>query len=211
MIKIHFILLFLSSLIGCNDSAQTGQFNIKWVDDLTGDYTFTNDWSYPEGVFINDFGQVDCDGFCPERIRNMKDLNGKILLDSLQAFYTLVDTTHLYHTMQCEAQTYEWSGCDYINAVKTHGDSIKLKTITNAGTHSSLQISIIHDKCIPIIELISITGGRYVYNCSNGSIIIDKKAYEQGLIKAIFDFNFRDPDHLDIKMFWKGKICTRIQ
>jgi hypothetical protein len=208
-ILILFILGFLPS---CIDSIPTGQVSIQWISNLKGDFSFSQNWDYPEGVFKNSFGQLSCDGLCPERAQNMKDLNGKIFPDSLNAFYQLVDTTHQFHTIQCEAWSYEWAGTDVIKATKANADSIKCYTLTNAATHCSLHITITGNICIPIIELNSIADQKQIiYRCSKGSMKIEKEAFNKGFLKAEFDFDFNHPEDPKTKMYWKGRIFTQIE
>ena len=34
---------------------------------LTGDFSFKDNWSYPEGVYWNEFGQLSCEGKTSEK------------------------------------------------------------------------------------------------------------------------------------------------
>jgi hypothetical protein len=117
-------LIAIIGLLTCNlhtgDSthAGKGQINIEWSRNIEGDFSFAEKWSYPEGVYRNTYGQLGCDGFCPPEIDLMMDSTGLIYSDSLKAFYKLIDTTHLSHTIQCEAWCYEWAGTDFITARK---------------------------------------------------------------------------------------------
>jgi hypothetical protein len=91
---------------------------IKWVANLNGNFSFRHKWEYPEGVFRNKYGQISCDGFCPDEIESMMDKNGKIIRDSLKAFYKLVDTAHIPYSISSSAWCYEWSGTEFIDAIK---------------------------------------------------------------------------------------------
>lgn len=181
---------------------------IEWVNNLGGDFSFSEEWSYPDGVYKNDFGQLSCDGFCPERTYSMKDQNGKIFQDSLDIFYTLVDTSHLYHTIDCNAKCYEWAGADYISYSK-NSDTLLFYTMMNVATHSSLDFTIINDYCFPKIVLISITSyepSNLIFNCTGGYIKIDSIQWQQNILKAEFHFDFFDDKRPQNKMFWEGKI-----
>ena len=92
-------LISLSLTTGKGETLKPGTVQITWVKELSGDFSFKDQWDYPEGVYINTFGQVSCDGFCPPETDAMTDENGRIFDDSLAAFYQLVDTTHLYHSI----------------------------------------------------------------------------------------------------------------
>lgn len=188
------------------------QIQIQWIVDLKGDFDFKTKWSYPEGVYRNEFGQLSCDGFCPEGTESMKDSVGKIYTDSLTKFYQLVDTTHMYHSILCEAWSYEIAGTDFITAKQVNKNQIICNTHKNAGTHCSLIIEITNDTCIPRIELNSISSpGLKTYFCKSGFIKIDKDLVTKGILKAEFNFDFNNSDEPDRKMFWKGKIYTTIE
>ena len=190
---------------GFND--KTSQIKIHWIDNLKGDFNFRTKWSYPEGVYRNKYGQLDCDGFCIEGIELMKDSEGKIYPDSLMRFYQLVDTTHQYHSILCEAFCYEWAGTDFISVKQTNKNQIICSTQANVGTHCSLIFEINNDNCIPRIELNGIASpGLKTYYGKGGFIKIDKDFWEKGILKAEFNFDFNNTDEPNRKMFWKGRI-----
>ena len=119
-IKALICTLFIFGLIPYRKISEKTQnqkeVQIQWVDDLVGDFSFQEVWSYPEGIFRNEFGQLVCDGICPPETENMKDEEGKILTDSLLSYYKLIDTTHLFHSIHSEANAYEWAGTNFIKA-----------------------------------------------------------------------------------------------
>ena len=183
---------------------------IQWSENINGDFSFTNQWSYPEGIYKNRFGQLSCDGICPPEIESMFDENRKIIPDSLERFYQYVDTSHNYHTIQSSAQVYEWAGTDFINFRKTN-QSIIGNTSCNIATHSSLYIEIIGDSVSAWIEFNSITDIKpLTFPLSNGTITIDKALFNKGIIKAEFDFNFINTLESDFKIWWKGKIYCEV-
>ena len=187
------------------------EVNLKWIDDLTGDFSFKDDWSYPENIYRNEFGQLSCDGFCPAETDKMKDENGKIYENDLSAFYELVDTTHIYHSIQSDAWTYEWAGTNHIIAERINKDTVVCFTQNDAGTHSSLNL-IITDKTVkPTIVLNSIIAGsnEKIYRCKSGKMVIDKKLWDEGILKATFDFDFYHDENPE-KMYWKGNIYVKI-
>lgn len=194
-----------------NEKVKPREIKISWLDNLTGDFTFTENWDYPEGVYKNDFGQLSCDGLCPPEIDRMKDENGKIYEDSLKAFYQLVDTTHEFHSIQSDAWTYEWAGTNFVSAIRKNEDTTICYTHNNVATHSSLILTITKDKCIPIIKLNSVTPtGTKIYVCKGGQIEIDKSFWEKGILKANFDFTFDHKETPSKPMYWKGKIYAPI-
>ncbi len=185
---------------------------IKWVDKLSGNFSFTNNWSYPEGVYKNEYGQLSCDGLCPPEIDAMKDSTGRIYEDSLQAFYKIIDTTHQKHSIQCKAWCYEWVGTDFIEVFRKNKDSVNCFTMTGIATHCSLLIDIIESTCHAAIDLNSIVqGADSKYYCTNGYITIDKRLWKEGIMKAKFSFNFGHNENLKKPIYWKGKIYAKIK
>ena len=185
---------------------------LKWVDNLTGDFSFKDSWSYPEGVYRNKFGQLSCDGLCPPEIYNMIDENGKIYEDSLASFYQLVDTTHLFHSIKSDACTYEWAGTDYVIVERINKDTTVCFTLNNSATHSSLNLIITENTVKPTIVLIGIVSENDVtYHCKSGQMVIDKKLWDKGILKAIFDFNFGYDENLNEQMYWKGNIYAEVE
>ncbi len=187
------------------------EINIQWIDNLIGDFDFRTKWSYPDGIYKNQFGQLCCDGFCPEGTEPMKDGEGKIFTDSLTKFYQLVDTTYQFHTISCTAWCYEWAGTDFVTAKQKDKNQITCFTHSNSGTHCNLILEIINDSCIPRIELNSISSELKTYYCQGGFMKIDKNLWIKGILKAEFNFDFNNTDEPDRKMFWEGKIYTMIE
>ena len=211
IIALLFVAMAASLQFKAVSEENSQEIQILWVDYLDGDFSFKDNWSFPEGVFINEFGQLSCDGIFPSEIDNMFDEDRRILADSMEAFYQLVDTTHLYHSIESEAMTYEWSGTDFIKAKRIHKDTVICYTMCNAGTHSSLGLVITGNTVRATIELNSITpSGIEIFYCFAGEMIIDKNFWEQGIIKASFDFKF-DEGNSDMQMYWKGKINVEIE
>lgn len=184
---------------------------VQWEENLRGDFSFSEQWSYAENIFRNKFGQLVCDGFCDDAISNMLDGEGRIFEDSVSKYYSLVDTTHFYHTIASEAMCYEWAGTDFSHAYK-NGDTVRCYTECNVATHSSLHMQFVRDECIPHIELNSITpSGKQNFNCKRGSIKVDKPSWSKGILKAEFDFVFDNPQEPDNPLWWRGRIYTAIK
>ncbi|MCL2131968.1 MAG: hypothetical protein FWH36_05905 [Lentimicrobiaceae bacterium] len=199
-------------LIFCGAASKKGEISLKWADNLTEDFSFTDNWSYPEGIYRNGFGQLSCDGFGPPEIDEMKDKNGKIYEDSLESFYKLVDTTHLFHNIKSEAWTYEWAGTNYITVERKNKDTVVCFTQTNAATHSSLHLIITKNTVRPTIVLNSIDckTGTKIYYCKSGNMLIHKGLWNRGILKAAFYFEFHHNENPN-KMYWKGIINAKIE
>jgi len=212
-----FGLIFISFYLWGQNSKGTVKsaslpITIKWVDNLQGDFSFANNWSYPEGVYKNEFGQISCDGLCPDEIEVMKDSTGRIYEDSLHAFYEFIDTTHQMHSIQCEAWCYEWAGTDFIEVFRKSENIVNCFTITGINTHCSLNIEIIGDTCYVVIDLKSIDqGGDAIFYCTSGYITINKKYWTEGVMQAEFSFNFEHIENPPKPIYWKGKIYAKIK
>jgi hypothetical protein len=187
---------------------------VKWVDSLSGDFSFTNNWSYPLGVEMKSDGKAGCadGGYCPECCYSMINSNGIVLKDSSEIFYQLLDTTHQFHSIQCEAWCYEWAGTDFIEVLRNRSDSVFCYTKTGIATHCSLQLEIFKNICYSSIDLNSIVEDRSAkYYCNHGSITIDKSLWKKGIMKAEFNFNFENKDERSKPIYWKGKICAKFK
>jgi hypothetical protein len=191
--------------------AQSKPVAILWEDDLAGDYSLKSRWSYETGIYKNDHGQLVCDGLCPEESYEMLDSTGRIYKDSITAYYKIIDTTHRFHTIACDAWCYEFAGTDFITVVQKSKNRVYCQTECNPATHCSLILDIIGNKCFSKIELTSVAPrGSAVYYCANGYIKIDKKLWKQGIMKAEFNFIFDHKEKLQKTMYWKGKIYSKV-
>ncbi|OJJ16791.1 hypothetical protein BKI52_33340 [marine bacterium AO1-C] len=212
-------LLFLHTLfmllepVQAQDSLSNTSISIHWVNSLPGDFSFRNQWSYPEGIYRNQFGQLCCDGLCPDGTSHMRNAAGMIYQAYLKKYYQLIDTTHQFYSIQSESNCYEFGQVYFIKAVHDKASNItKCHTLTNVSSHSSLNIEILPLGCKASIELNSIKAatGKQTFHCTSGQIKIDKVAWQAGVLKAAFSFQFYN--HLDVQtpLFWKGKIFTNI-
>ncbi|MCG8577381.1 MAG: hypothetical protein MI810_21045 [Flavobacteriales bacterium] len=198
---------FIPSLL-----ANEVSIKIEWVNDLEGDFSFKEKWDYPENVFRSQHGQLVCDWICPEELDQMRDDEGKIIPDSLEAYYQLLDTTHLYHSLQSTAQVYEWAGSNYIHFKKLNDGSVRGTSTCNASTHSSLILELDKQFLKASIHFNSIRDlGIHEFQATSGSIKIDQKLFEQGIVKAAFDLTFKNTLDQQYGLYWKGQIYSIIQ
>jgi hypothetical protein len=206
---ITIILLSMMLVFACQ-KPEAGQVKIAWVEELEDDFSFSKQWNYPAGVYRNNFGQLSCDGFCPERTEPMKDSTGRIYQDSLVAFYALVDTTHQFHSLQGEAQCDEYAGADGMIA-RRRGDTVFCHSLCNPATHCSLQLRLLGEQSVATIKLQSVVPGNDVtYTYERGFLIIEEKSWKAGILKAEFDLYFGRDSLTGRPVSWKGKIYTPI-
>jgi len=214
-IVFYCLLIFSSQLWGQNSKGPVRTSSIpvliNWVDQLSGDFSFTKIWSYREGIYQNEYGQISCDGFCPPEIEAMKDSTGRIYEDSLQAFYEIIDTTHQFHSIQSEAWCYEYNGTDFMEVNRLDNDSFHCFTLTGISTHCSLNMDIQGDICLATIELNSTNqAGNFIFYCTKGKISIDKNLRKEGILKAVFSFYFDHQENPKEPVYWKGKIFAKM-
>lgn len=153
-------------------------------------------------------GQLSCDGLCPPETDAMKDANGKIYPDSLAAFYSVVDTSHLYHSLRSEAAVHEWAGTHFISVKRTGKDTVICTTQNNAATHSSLHIILTGNRAVPVIRLTSISRTpEEIIPYKAGRMQIDAPMWRKGILKASFDFTF----DVEGGMYWRGAIYARVE
>ncbi|MDZ4759252.1 MAG: hypothetical protein SGJ10_14085 [Bacteroidota bacterium] len=214
------ILLLLSSNVYSQDSNKVIRTTpipiaIKWVDSIAGNFSFRNEWSYPLGVELKKDGKAGCadGGFCPQDCYDMMDKEGMVKKKYSSKSYQLLDTSHLPYSMQCEAWCYEWAGTNYVEVHRKSADSIYCFTTCGIATHCSLELYIVNDTCYASIDLNSIRSGCCTnFYSTDGYITIDRKLWDEGIMKAEFSFNFdyKNP-RKDWPMYWKGKVYSKIE
>jgi hypothetical protein len=141
----------------------------------------------------------------------MKDSTGRIYEDSLQVFYKTIDTLHQTHSIQSEAWCYEYYGTDFIEVNRLSNDSFHCFTLKSISTHCSLNIDILRDSCYATIDLTSTSqAGNVVFYFIKGNISIDKKLWKEGIMKAVFSFDFEHIENPKEPIYWKGRMYSRI-
>lgn len=208
------LLLFLISISFKtieNETEFSDKIKIEWTENVLGDFSFKEKWSYQEGIFRNKHGQLSCDGICPEEIDRMKDEFGKIYEDSLKAFYKVIDTTHVFHSLQSVNRMYEYSGTDFIEFIILKNGIIRGQSLNNVSTHSSLILELENDSCHASVNFNSIRDlGEHNFPFKSGNIRIDRKLFQDGIIKAEFDLKFENTLEPNKELFWKGRIYKKI-
>ncbi len=178
---------------------------IQWTQKLEDDFSFNNKWSYPEGVYRNKWGQLSCDGFCPEEAYKLMTDSGKVYEDSLESFYNIIDTSHLHYSLSSKTNSIGYSNSDFISFRIDSEEKILGASQTNASGYSRLFIELSEDSCTAWIEYRSIYNTDIeLFRLVKGSIKIDQSSYERGIIRGVFDFVFTE------NYYWEGKIYSAI-
>ena len=111
----------------------------------------------------------------------------------------------------CEAWCYEWAGTDEVKVERISKDTVHCYTMMNDATHCSLNLIFIQNNCFPTIELKSIVpNGDKIYHYKSGWIKIDKSLWNKNILKAEFDFDFKNAEN-EKRIFWKGKIYKKLK
>jgi len=214
-LSIFFLCLCWINLLA-QDKSKTvktiSEVKINWIDSISGDFSFKNEWNYSENIFKNDKGQLRCDGNCPDRIEKMIANFKDIPRDSIGIYYQLIDTSHYFKSLKSDAWCYEYFGSNYMNCFKNEAGFINCASSNSISTHCSLRLAIYGDFCRPIVLLNSMSQstGTKIFKCTSGQIVIDSGFYSQGILKAEFNFLFYNSLEPSKPIYWKGKIYSPI-
>jgi len=221
--KIKLIIISLLFLIGISCKTNKKKTNsenkikIEWVENLNGDFSFNEKWSYRDGIYRNKNDELRLDtGIISlefeKTINRMKDETGEIYKDSLTKYYKIIDTTHIFHSIKSVANVYENTVYDHFEFKKMKNGEIKGETINNVSGYSHLHIKLENDYCYAWNDYKSIFDlGNHIFNLKSGRILIDKTLFQKGIIKAEFDFKFKNTLEKTKKLSWKGKIYSKIK
>lgn len=192
------------------------QVEFNWVDQVEDDFSFVEQWDYQEGVYVNQWGQLSCDGFCPIEIDRMKDEMGRVYDDSLSSFYSFVDTSHSHYTFNGSARAYEYGDCHYANASLVNG-KLHIQTEINIATHSSLHIELDTENSSKPITRIYILHNSIrnipgkVYLALNGTVELSKEKLADGIVQMKFDLDFQsEEDDEGGLQHWDGLVLTHL-
>ncbi|MFT5861253.1 MAG: hypothetical protein ACI865_003375 [Flavobacteriaceae bacterium] len=197
-------------------SWSSAQPELLWTDEIEGDFSFAQNWHYREGIYINRHGQLSCDGFCPPESYQMKDSTGRLISDSLHAFYAIVDTTHISQTIECEARAYQYVFTKDIDCTIKDGQ-LHAWTLGNSGTHSSLHFKVELNQNEVVSSAIYIrfnsvmnSSGPMIFKAIAGSIEVSRTHLEKGILKAKFDLVFESDPSDAFPLTWKGLILAPV-
>ncbi len=195
----------------------SSQVTLEWANRIDDDFSFAQEWEYPESIYLNEWGQLSCDGICPTEIDRMKDSKGRIYDDSLRAFYAIIDTTHRYFSHKGNVRAYEFGETNYA-FYEEHDGKIYLQTEMNAITHTSLHIEFDPDPTSKIPFKVYLTYNSIknqkpiTYLGTSGTIDISKQGIENGIIQMRFDLEFQHlSNDSEGTQTWEGKILLERQ
>ena len=174
--------------------SRLSEIQIRWVDDLPGDFSFRDNWSYPERA----------------------------------------DTTRLFHSMESEGENNKWTSplrfstmreglqpdefrmvrfrADFISVERIHQDTVICFAMNRDSSCLSLVIAENTVSATMESNGKAPSSGKIFYYCSKGKMAIDKNLWEQGILKATFDFRFDDKETAPYgHTYWRGKIYTEIK
>ena len=183
---------------------------ISQFDDLKGDFSFSNKWEYAEGIELNDYQQIICSK-CPSRAGKMLDRRRKIASDSMDIFYTLIDSTRHYYSLDSRCSLTDMRDVKFIS-VKKYGDfSLEGMAKSNDSSNCSLFFRIKDDYIISWIYVKSKNNESEIYPMKDGKFFLDQGAFDKGILKANFSFVYYNKKNSLKALFWSGKMNAHIK
>lgn len=206
------VLLVIAFTFKAQDSIK--KIPIQWINLDSINAEFTENWDYPEGIYINRWGQVGCDGFCPGEFYGLSDDQGKIKEENLELAYSILDTTHEHYSLECKARAYQFGESNYIRNVGV-GDLIQLVTSTSASTHTQFILNLTHPEnyITTYIYFNSIVSDSAPtsFLANDGWIKVDPNEYAKGIFIAQFSFTYYNHLEPEEELFWSGTIYTSLK
>jgi hypothetical protein len=182
---------------------------ISWFSELKGDFSFSTNWEYARGVDLNDYQQIICFD-CPTRASKMLDRRRKINSDSMNVFYTLIDSTRHYYSLESRCSMADMKESKFIS-VKKYGDfTIDGVTKSSDSLNCSLFFRIKDDLIISWIYVKSQNNETEIYPMKDGKFFVDQGAFDNGILKANFSFVYYNRKNSFKALYWSGKIHAKI-
>jgi hypothetical protein len=208
-------LLLILGTLAINFSFQEKPYDvvipISWFNNLKGNFSFAQEWSFAENVGLNDAQQIACINNCGKQIEAMTDRNGLIKSDSLDAYYKIVDSTRHYHTIQSRCTIDGWKPTNFIK-IRKYGDfAIEGHTTTDSTSKCSLCFRISNNQLTAWAYQKQEGRSTKIIRVNGGKIFLDELAFSKGIFKATFSFTFDKEVNSFKALFWSGKIYARIE
>lgn len=222
ILKVYFRLirfpLILSVLLSCavrdydysgikTTEKESFSIPVGWFSGLKGDYSFATKWEYASGIDLNDYQQIIC-WDCPPRAQKMLDKRRKIIADSMNVFYTLVDSTRHYFSLDSRSTLINMKNINYLS-VKNYGD-FTLEGFTKSD--DSLNCSLffrLKDDFVTSWAYLKNNGSTRIFTLKEGKFFADKSEFEKGYLKANFSFVYKSENSFRA-LYWSGKIYAKI-
>jgi hypothetical protein len=193
---------------GTNTTEKVGcSIPISWFDELKSDYTFSKQWKYANDIELNDYQQIIC-WKCPTRAQKMLDKRKKIISDSMNVFYQLIDSTRHYYSLESRSSIINLNENHFIE-VKKYGDFI-IEGFTKSDDSSQCSLFFrMKDNYITSWIYQKKESGIKIFELKEGKFFADKSAFEMGILKANFSFVYQSENSFKA-IYWSGKINAKI-
>lgn len=208
-------LILVSCAVGDQDYAnfkttETQSFSVpvSWFLELKGDYAFSNKWEYASGIEINDYQQIIC-WDCPPRAQKMLDRRKKIIADSMNVFYTLIDSSRHYFSLNSRSTLTNMKNNNYLS-VKKYGDFTLEGFVKSADSVNCSLFFRLKDDFVTSWAYVKNNGVTRIYTLQEGKFFADKSEFQKGILKANFSFVY-DSDNSFKALYWSGRIYAKIQ
>jgi len=210
IISLLILVVLFSSTTSWNKNDDV-QLEIAWFKDLKGDFSFKKKWDFAENVGLNSAQQIVCLSQCSNEVLAMIDKNGLIKVDSIDAYYKIVDSTRKYHTIESRCSIDACQPSNFIRVKKYGNFTIEAQMIGGSNRNCSL---ILRMKDNHVSSWIYVKGNQKaatMYKLNGGKIFIDEPAFEKGILKATFSFTYENDNNGFKALFWSGKIYSKIE
>jgi len=183
---------------------------VSWLKNIKGNFSFISKWSYAVNVGLNDAQQIACIRNCSKKVEKMMDKEGLIISDSTDVYYSIVDSTRKYHTLESRSTLNDWIPSNFIKVRKFGNFTIEGNVINDSLSQCSLFFRMKGNQLTAWAYHKPQKGNYKIFRLNGGKITLDEEAFEKGVFKAIFSFTFENEINSLKPLFWSGKICTKI-
>ena len=180
---------------------------IGWFTELKGDYSFAAKWEYAPGIEINDYQQIIC-WDCPPRARKMLDKRRKIIADSMDVFYTIIDSTRHYFSLESRSTLINMKDIKFLS-VKKYGDFTLEGFAQGIDSVNCSLFFRLKDDFVTSWAYIKNEGNTRIFTLKEGKFFADKSEFQKGVLKANFSFVY-DSGNSFKSLYWSGKIYAKI-
>lgn len=207
-------LILLSCAVGDQDysnfkTTETQSFSvpISWFLELKGDYSFATKWEYAPGIDLNDYQQIIC-WDCPPRAQKMLDRRKKIITDSMNVFYTLIDSSRHYFSLNSRSTLTNMKNNNYLS-VKKYGDFTLEGFAKSTDSVNCSLFFRLKDDCVTSWVYLKNNDVTRIFTLKEGKFFADRTEFEKGVLKAKFSFIYNSENSFK-PLYWSGKIYAKI-